>query len=181
MLNKPKEKTRSEIALETHESITSIFAEQEFIPSEDTVILTQAEIDAAKKNKRDMRKKAKTFVNAPIYRTFHNATSLLMQIITLMPKKTVKLSGVMLVKLSDAVQWAASAYEQIDPIHKHYSLCEAISLMYSIKVYANSASSLNLIGKSKSTQLSKAIDAILRQLVAWRGSLIDKGGNDSDS
>lgn len=180
MLNKPNEKTLSEKALESHDSITSIFESVEFVPSEDTVVLTQAEIDAAKKNKRDMRKKAKTFVNAPIYRSFHTTTSLLMQIITLMPKKTVKLSDVMLVKLNDAITWTASAYEQIDPMHKHYLLCEAISLMYSIKVYANSASSLNLIGKSKSTQLSKAIDAILRQLVAWRGSLIDKGDNACD-
>lgn len=160
MLNKPKEKTLSEKALESHESITGIFEEVEFVPPEDTVVLTQAEIDAAKKNKRDMRKKAKTFVNAPIYRAFHNTTSLLMQIVTLMPKKTVKLSDVMLVKLNDAIQWSASAYEQKDPMHKHYSLCEAISLMYSIKVYANSASSGHIQDLSMTSSL----------LVTTRGS-----------
>lgn len=143
---------------------------------QDTVHLTAEEIAQGRANKRDMRKKAKTFANSPIYRTYHQMVRLLMEIIGLMPKKTVKISDIMLQNVAEAIRWSAAAYEQSNPLFKHNSLCEAISLMYTVKVCANSASSINLIGRSKSTQLNSTVESVLRQLVAWRGSIKDAGG-----
>nr|DAV71347.1 MAG TPA: hypothetical protein [Caudoviricetes sp.] len=57
-------------------------------------------------------------------------------------------------------------------------MCESISLMYTVKVCVNSSSSINLIGKSKTEQIVRAIDTILRQLVAWRSSIKDQGDNE---
>lgn len=145
---------------------------------DENVLLTQEEIDRGRAKKREIRKKAKTFVNTPIYRAYHHATVLLLQIVQLMPKKTVKISDAMLQYLSESVRWAASAYEQKNEFLKQNSLGEAISLMYTTKICVNSASSLNLIGKNKSAQLSKSIDTILRQLVAWRVSLEGLGSNE---
>lgn len=141
-----------------------------------TVHLTSEEIAQGRVNKRNMRKKVKTFANTPIYRSYHQMVRLMMEIIGLMPKKTVKISDIMLQNVTESIRWSAAAYEQSDALLKHNSLCEAISLMYTVKVCANSASSIGLIGRSKSAQLSSTIETVLRQLVAWRGSIKDEGG-----
>lgn len=146
---------------------------KELFRANDNVILTEKEIAEGRERKREMRKNAKTFVNTPLYRAYHQAMVLLMQIVQLMPRKTVKITDTMLQNLSESVRWSASAYEQKNDFLKHNSLGEAISLMYAMKICVNTASSLSLIGKSKSAQLSKSIDTILRQLVAWRVSLED--------
>ena len=103
-----------------------------------------------------------------------------MQIIQIMPKKTVKISDIILEKLTEAIRWSAAAYEQNDAFLKHNSLCEAISLMYTVKVCVNSSSSIDLIGKSKTEQMSHAIETIMRQLVAWRSSIKDQGDNEDE-
>lgn len=177
---KPKQ---SELALKTHKSfqeVMELFSEAPEEAYERTVELTHPEIAKAKRNKLAMRQKAKTFANTPIYRTFHATLTNIIQITLVMPKKSVKISDNLIDTLGEAIRWSAAAYEQSETIFKHNSLCEAISLMYTVKVYANSASSVGLIGKSKSEQLSKSLDAVLRQLVAWRGSLIDEGNGDEE-
>lgn len=142
------------------------------------VRLTKQEIDRGRCNKKEMNKKAKTFINTPIYRSYHHSMTLILQIVQLMPRKSVKISDIILDKFSEVIRWSSAAYEQNNKFLKHNSLSEAISLMYTVKVCVNSASGINLIGKSKSEQLGKSIDIIVRQLVAWRGSLQDQGDDE---
>lgn len=182
-MKQDKELTQSELYLQTHssfEDMMNLMDEASKEGYDKAVRLTRKEISQGRNNKRVERKKAKTYANTPIYRSFHEAISLTMQIIINMPKKTVKISDIMLEKLCDANQWAAAAYEQNDVFLKHNSLCEAISLMYTVKVCVNTATGINLIGKSKSTQLSHANDTILRQLVAWRSSIKDQGDDEDE-
>lgn len=146
--------------------------------TQEKVVLTKKEIEKGKERKRVIKDNPKTFVNTPIYRTYHQSMTLMMQIIQLMPKKTVKISDEMLHYLMEAIRWSSAAYEQNSIFVKHNSLCESISLMTTVRVCVNTSRSLNLIGKAKATQLLSSIDSILRQLVAWRGSLKDEGGND---
>lgn len=176
-------KTQSELYKETHasfEDVMNLLDDTSKEGYDKAVRLTRKEVSQGRNNKRVAREKVKTFANTPIYRSFHTAVSLTMQIIQIMPKKTVKISDIILEKLTEAIRWSAAAYEQNDAFLKHNSLCEAISLMYTVKVCVNSSSSIDLIGKSKTEQMSHAIETIMRQLVAWRSSIKGQGDNEDE-
>lgn len=145
--------------------------------TQEKVKITKKEIEKGRERKREIKDNPKTFINTPIYRTYHQSMTLLMQIIQLMPKKTVKISDEMLHYHMEAIRWSAAAYEQNNVFIKHNSLCESISLMTTVRICVNTSRSLNLIGNAKSTQLLSSIDSIMRQLVAWRNSLKDQGDN----
>lgn len=176
-----KEISQSQKYKLTHDSFDKII---DFMDNESkegynkAVKLTQKEIERGQRNKKEMSKKAKAFINTPIYRSYHHSMTIILQIVQLMPRKTVKISDIILEKFSEAIRWSAAAYEQNNQFLKQNSLSEAISLMYTVKVCINSASGINLIGKNKSEQLIKSIDVILRQLVAWRGSIQDQGDDE---
>ena len=172
-LSKLQPSERYKAAHPDNVSVADLFRAQEEAP----VILTKDEIANGRALKREMLNNPKTFANTPIYRAYHHSMVLLMQIIQLMPRKTVKISDAMLQYLSESIRWSAAAYEQKNNILKHNSIGESISLMYTVKICVNTSTTLGLIGKSKSGQLVKSLDTILRQLVAWRVSIEDKGDN----
>lgn len=173
------QKTATERYLEKNSNYKAL---QEMIndSTQRKVELTQKEIEKGKQKKREMKANPKTFANTPIYRTFHNAMHIMQQIVKLMPKKNVRISDISVYYLAEAMHWASSAYEQSELQIKLYSLSESISLMNTVRMCVNTSSSLNMIGKAKSTQLTSAMNSIMRQLVAWRGSLNGKGDNERD-
>lgn len=180
-MDKIKSLSQSELYQSTHasfEDVMNLLDENSKEGYDKAVRLTRKEIAQGRNNKRVAREKTKTFANTPIYRSYHQALTVTMQIIQLMPKKTVKISDIILEKLCESIRWSSAAYEQNEAFLKHNSLCESISLMYTVKVCVNSSSSINLIGKSKTEQIVRAIDTILRQLVAWRSSIKDQGDNE---
>lgn len=56
----------------------------------DSVILSNDEINRARRNKREARKKASGFQNTPVYRSLHASMRLIIEIVQLMPKKNGK-------------------------------------------------------------------------------------------
>lgn len=104
---------------------------------------------------------------------------LLIEIVQLMPKKSVKVSDILLQNFSELIRWSASAYNHRDDFLKLNALEEAISLMSVIKITLNCMS--GLVSETKHKQLLTSFDAVIRQLVAWRGSLEQSQGPDDDA
>lgn len=145
--------------------------------SDTQVELTQEEIQQAKKNKTEEYQKSRSFSHSTMYRTLHNATRLYLQVVVLLPKKTAKVSDILLQNLSDIMKWSAVAYSHYDELLKLSALEEAISLTYTLKIFVNSMT--HLIGPKKHKQLTNLNDTLLRQLIAWRSSIIRRGSNDN--
>lgn len=158
------------------EQVCSLFETGAETPPNDRVVLSQDEIEDARRNKREARKKVATFANAPIYRTLHTSMRLVIEIVQMIPKKNVKLTDIVLQNFSEMIRWTAAAYHHSEPLLKMNALEEAISLMYVIKITINCMS--NLVGDKKHKQLTASNDAVMRQLVAWRSSLISQGSDD---
>lgn len=150
-------------------------------PVEDgqSVILSNDEINRARRNKREAKKKAAGFQNTPIYRSLHSSMRLLIEIVQLMPKKSVKVSDILLQNFTELIRWSAAAYNHRDEFLKLNSLEEAISLMSVVKITLNCMS--GLVSDAKHKQLIASFDAVIRQLVAWRGSLEQSQGPDEDA
>lgn len=140
------------------------------------VILTNDEINRARKNKRKARETDKTFLNTPIYRTYHGTMRLLVDIVRLTPRKYVKLTDIIIQNFAEVIRWTAAAYGHNDKLFKHTAMEEAIALMYVVRISINSIS--NLVGEKKHKQLVASFDAVTRQLVAWRGSIKQSEGSD---
>lgn len=160
------------------EQVCNLFDEASRTEPEDKVVLTEAEIAEAKKNKREMNKKVATFANSRIYRTLHESMRFIVEIVQLIPKKNVKLTDILLQNFSEAIRWTAAAYQHPDPFLKINALEEAIALMYVVKIMINSMS--KLIGDKKHKQLTSSNDGVMRQLVAWRSSLTSQGSDDEN-
>lgn len=143
------------------------------------VILSNDEINRARRKKRAAQKKAPGFQNTPIYRTLHSSMKLLIEIVQLMPRKTVKVSDIMLENFTEMIRWSAAAYNHPDCFLKQNALEEAISLMSVIKITVNCIS--NLVSDAKHKQLIASLDAVMRQLVAWRSSLQQSQGPDEEA
>lgn len=163
----------------SYEEVCALF--DSGLPTEpgDEVILTKSEINRGRRNKREAQKKAAGFHNAPIYRAYHATMRLLIEIVQQLPRKTVKLSDIMLQYYAEAMRWGAAAYNHNEPILKQNALEESISLMTVVKITVNCMP--NLIGERKLKQLIASIDAVMRQLVAWRGSLTKSEGLDDEA
>lgn len=151
------------------------------IPTEpgQEVILSNDEINRARRKKRAAQKKAPGFQNTPIYRSLHSAMRLLIEIVQLMPKKTVKVSDILLGNFAELIRWAAAAYNHPDPFLKQNALEEANFLMSVVKITLNCIS--NLVSDAKHKQLMASMDAVMRQLVAWRSSLQQSQGPDEEA
>lgn len=162
-----------------YEELVKIISANEKPMPEDAVILTKEEIRQAKKNKEAAYKKAAGFQNVIIYRTFHAAMRTLCEIILSMPKKSVKITDILLQNFAETIRWTAAAYNHKDEFLKQNALEESISLMSVVKIMTNSLS--NLVGTKKHKQLVASLDAIMRQLVAWRGSIKQSEGFDDEA
>lgn len=143
------------------------------------MVLSNDEINRARRNKREHRKKVSGFQNTPIYRSLHSSMRLLIEIVQLMPKKSVKVSDILLQNFTELIRWSASAYNHRDDFLKLNALEEAISLMSVVKITLNCMSSL--VSDAKHKQLIASFDAVIRQLVAWRGSLEQSQGPDEEA
>lgn len=104
---------------------------------------------------------------------------LIIEIVQLMPKKSVKVSDILLQNFTELIRWSAAAYNHQDDLLKQNALEEAISLMSVVKITLNCMS--NLVSDTKHKQLIASFDAVIRQLVAWRGSLIQSQGSDDEA
>jgi hypothetical protein len=151
------------------------------VPTEpgEQVILSNDEINRARRNKRAAQKKAAGFQNTPIYRSLHSSMRLLVEIVQLMPKKTVKITDMLLQNYAELIRWTASAYNHKDPLLKQNAIEESISLMSVVKIMLNCMS--GLVGDKKHKQLTASFDAVIRQLVAWRSSLEQSEGPDDEA
>lgn len=145
----------------------------------DSVILSNDEINRARRNKREAKKKVNGFQNTPIYRSLHASMRLLIEIVQLMPKKSVKVSDILLQNYTELIRWSAAAYNHRDNFLKLNALEEAISLMSVVKITLNCMS--NLVSDAKHKQLLTSFDVVIHQLVAWRGSLEISQGPDDDA
>lgn len=145
----------------------------------DSVVLSNDEINRARRNKRKAKQNESGFQNTPIYRSLHASMRLIIEIIQLMPRKSVKLSDILLQNYTELIRWSASAYNHKDELLKQNALEEAISLMSVVKITLNCMS--NFVSEKKHKQLLASFDAVIRQLVAWRGSLIQNQGSDDDA
>lgn len=163
----------------SYEEVCELFDSSMPTNNEDSVILSNDEINRARRNKREMKKKASGFQNTPIYRSLHSSMRLLIEIVQLMPKKSVKVSDILLQNFTELIRWTASAYNHRDDFLKLNSLEEAISLMSVVKITLNCMS--GLVSDAKHKQLLASFDAVIRQLVAWRGSLEQSQGPDEDA
>lgn len=161
------------------EEVCDLFDSSMPVENGDSVVLSNDEINRARRNKREHRKKASGFQNTPIYRSLHSSMRLLIEIVQLMPKKSVKVSDILLQNFSELIRWSASAYNHRDDFLKLNALEEAISLMSVIKITLNCMS--GLVSETKHKQLLTSFDAVIRQLVAWRGSLEQSQGTDEDA
>ena len=163
----------------SYEEVCELF--DSAIPTEpgSEVILSNDEINRARRNKREARKKAVGFQNTPIYRSLHSSMKLIMEIVQLMPKKSVKVSDILLQNFTELIRWSASAYNHQDGLLKQNALEEAISLMSVVKITLNCMS--NLVSETKHKRLIASFDAVVRQLVAWRGSLTQSQGSDDEA
>lgn len=163
----------------SYKDICELFDGSMFTDNGGSVILSNDEINRARRNKREMRKKAIGFQNAPIYRSLHGSMRLLIEIVQLMPKKSVKVSDILLQNFSELIRWSAAAYNHRDNFLKLNALEEAISLMSVVKITLNCMS--NLVSDAKHKQLLTSFDVVIRQLVAWRGSLEQSQGSDDNA
>lgn len=163
----------------SYEEVCELFDSSMPTNNEDSVILSNDEINRARRNKREMKKKVSGFQNTPIYRSLHSSMRLLIEIVQLMPKKSVKVSDILLQNFTELIRWTASAYNHRDEFLKLNSLEEAISLMSVVKITLNCMS--GLVSETKHKQLLTSFDAVIRQLVAWRGSLEQSQGPDEDA
>lgn len=163
----------------TYEEVCELFDSS--VPTEpgDEVILTKDEIRRGRRNKREAQKKAAGFHNVPIYRAYHATMRLLIEITLQMPRKSAKICDTLLQFYFEAVRWGTSAYNHHEPILKQNALEESISLMTVVKITVNCLP--NLVGERKLKQLIASIDAVMRQLVAWRGSLTTSQGLDDEA
>ena len=121
----------------TYEEVCDLFDSSPFSEPDDSVVLSNDEINRARRNKREARKKATGFQNTPIYRSLHASMRLIIEIVQLMPKKTVKVSDILLQNFTDMIRWTAAAYNHQDDFLKQNALEEAISLMSVIKITLN--------------------------------------------
>ena len=151
------------------------------IPTEpgEAVILSNDEINRAKRNKRNANKKKAGFNNTPIYRTLHASMRLIIEIVQLMPKKSVKVSDILLQNFTDMIRWTAASYNHRDEFLKLNALEESISLMSVVRILLNCMS--GLVSDAKLKQLIASFDAVTRQLVAWRGSIEQSEGPDDEA
>ncbi len=163
----------------SYEEVCELFDSTMPTDTGDSVILSNDEINRGRRNKREMQKKAAGFQNTPIYRSLHSSMRLLIEIVQLMPKKSVKVSDILLQNFTELIRWSASAYNHRDNFLKLNSLEEAISLMSVVKITLNCMS--GLVSEAKHKQLITSFDAVIRQLVAWRGSLEQSQGSDEDA
>lgn len=163
----------------SYEEVCELFDSTTPVQDGSSVILSNDEINRGRRNKREVRKKASGFQNTPIYRSLHSSMRLLIEIVQLMPKKTVKLSDILLQNFTELIRWSAAAYNHRDEFLKLNALEEAISLMSVIKITLNCMS--DLVSDAKHKQLIASFDAVIRQLVAWRGSLEQSQGPDEEA
>lgn len=163
----------------SYEEVCELFDSATPVQDGSSVILSNDEINRGRRNKREVRKKASGFQNTPIYRSLHSSMRLLIEIVQLMPKKTVKLSDILLQNFTELIRWSAAAYNHRDEFLKLNALEEAISLMSVIKITLNCMS--GLVSDVKHKQLIASFDAVIRQLVAWRGSLEQSQGPDEEA
>lgn len=163
----------------SYDEVCELFDSSMPVENGDSVILTNDEINRGRRNKREQRKKAPGFQNTPIYRSLHASMRLLIEVVQLMPKKSVKVSDILLQNFSEMIRWTASAYNHRDDFLKLNSLEEAISLMSVVKITLNCMS--GLVSDAKHKQLIASFDAVVRQLVAWRGSLEQSQGPDDEA
>lgn len=162
-----------------YEEVCELFDSTTTAELGDSVILSNDEINRARRNKREVRKKATGFQNTPIYRSLHASMRLIIEVVQLMPKKSVKVSDILLQNFTELIRWSAAAYNHQDDLLKQNALEEAISLMSVVKITLNCMS--NLVSETKHKQLIASFDAVIRQLVAWRGSLIQSQGSDDEA
>lgn len=113
----------------TYEEVCELFDSTTTAESGDSVILSNDEINRARRNKREVRKKATGFQNTPIYRSLHASMRLIIEVVQLMPKKSVKVSDILLQNFTELIRWSAAAYNHQDDLLKQNALEEAISLM----------------------------------------------------
>lgn len=163
----------------SYEEVCDLFDSSMPVENGGSVVLSNDEINRARRNKREHRKKVSGFQNTPIYRSLHSSMRLLIEIVQLMPKKSVKVSDILLQNFTELIRWSASAYNHRDDFLKLNALEEAISLMSVVKITLNCMSSL--VSDAKHKQLIASFDAVIRQLVAWRGSLEQSQGPDEEA
>lgn len=163
----------------SYEEVCELFDNTNPTETGDAVVLSNDEINRARRNKREVRKKAAGFQNTLIYRSLHASMRLIIEIVQLMPKKSVKVSDILLQNFTELIRWSAAAYNHQDNLLKQNALEEAISLMSVVKITLNCMS--NLVSETKHKQLIASFDAVIRQLVAWRGSLIQSQGSDEEA
>lgn len=163
----------------SYEEVCELFDSDAQIDPKTSVILSNDEINRGRRNKREVNKKLKGFNNVQIYRTLHGTMRLLIEIVQLMPKKSVKVSDILLQNFSELIRWSAAAYNHRDAFLKLNALEEAISLMSVVKITFNCMS--NLVSETKHKQLTASFDAVMRQLVAWRGSIEQSEGPNDEA
>lgn len=163
----------------SYEEVSELFDSSLQTEIGDSVILSNDEINRARRNKRKAKQNTAGFQNTPIYRSLHESMRLIIEIVQLMPRKSIKLSDILLQNYTELIRWSASAYNHQDDLLKQNALEEAISLMSVVKITLNCMS--NLVSEKKHKQLLASFDAVIRQLVAWRGSLIQNQGSDDDA
>ena len=120
----------------TYEEVCELFDSTTTAESGDSVILSNDEINRARRNKREVRKKATGFQNTPIYRSLHASMRLIIEVVQLMPKKSVKVSDILLQNFTELIRWSAAAYNHQDDLLKQNALEEAISLMSVVKSHS---------------------------------------------
>lgn len=65
----------------TYEEVCDLFDSSPFSEPDDSVVLSNDEINRARRNKREARKKATGFQNTPIYRSLHASMRLIIEIV----------------------------------------------------------------------------------------------------